>query len=80
MWHEGAIGIPKDGNSRIAHYWVKAGKRKSKNGINGGKITQMLIKIGGETILDYNNGWIKEPDEEDQMAMVAYYICLKEYN
>ena len=47
MWHEGTIGIPKDGNSRIAHYWVKTYSKKHKNGINGGKIAKLLIRIQG---------------------------------
>ena len=80
MWHEGTIGIPKDGNSRIAHYWVKTYSKRNKNGINGGKIAKLLIKIGNETVADYDGGWIVEPDENDHMVMVAYSILLNEYN
>ena len=80
MWHEGTIGIPKDGNSRIAHYWVKTYSKKHKNGINGGKIAKLLIRIEGESVADYDGGWIVEPDDNDYMIMVAYSILLKEYN
>ena len=56
-WHEGTIGIPKEGNNRIAHYWVKSYARKSQYGIEGGKISKLLIRIGGETVADYDRGW-----------------------
>lgn len=79
-WHEGTIGIPKDGNNRVAHYWVKNYKNRNKNAIDGGKISKLLIKIGNETVADYDNGWICKPDEDDYMVMVAYSILLKEYN
>lgn len=80
MWHEGTIGIPKDGNNRIAHYWVKTYKCKNKKAINGGKISKLLIRIDGVTVADYDNGWICKPDEDDHMVMVAYCILLQEYN
>ena len=80
MWHEGTIGIPKDGNSRIAHYWVKTYNKKNKNGINGGKISKLMIKIDGEIVANYDRGWDIKPDEEDQQANIALYICLDQYN
>lgn len=80
MWHEGTIGIPKDGNSRIAHYWVKNYKEGSEFGINGGRISKLLIRIEGKTVADYDRGWNIEPDENDEQIMIAYSILLKEYN
>lgn len=80
MWHEGTIGIPKDGNTRIAHYWVKSYKEGSEFGINGGKISKLMIRMGGETVADYDRGWNIEPDENDEQIMIAYSILLKEYN
>ena len=67
-WHEGTIGIPKEGHNRIAHYWVKSYARKSQYGIEG------------ETVADYDRGWIKEPDENDEMVQIAIAILMKEYN
>ena len=57
LWHEGTIGIPKEGHNRIAHYWVKSYARKSQYGIEGGKISKLLIRIGGDTVADYDRGW-----------------------
>lgn len=78
--HEGCIGIPKDGNSRAAHYWVKSYARKSQYGIEGGRISKLLIRIGGETVADYDRGWNVEPDENDEMVQIAIAILMKEYN
>lgn len=80
LWHEGTIGIPKDGNNRIAHYWVKSYARKSQYGINGGKISKLLIRIAGETVADYDRGWNVEPDENDEAVQIAIAILMKEYN
>ena len=80
-WHEGTIGIPqKDGSAKIAKYLVKANTIKSKNGINGGKITKLSIRIEGEYVAKYDGGWEIEPDENNQNVMVAYCICLQSYN
>ena len=80
-WHEGTIGIPvKGGSSKIAHYWVKAYARKSEQGINGGKITKLSIKIDGEWVANYDRGWDIEPDKNDEAAQIALCILLTEYN
>ena len=51
MWSEGTIGIPdaKDkGKYTVCHYWVKHYEEPSeKYGINGGKISKLMIKING---------------------------------
>lgn len=54
MWHEGTIGIPlsaKGEETKIAHYWVKAYDEGSEFGINGGKISKLMIKIDGQTVV-----------------------------
>ena len=83
MWHEGTIGIPlsaKGQETKIAHYWVKAYDEGSEYGINGGRISKLRITIDGQTVVCYDRGWDIEPDENDQAVMVAYSICLQEYN
>lgn len=81
MWHEGTIGIPvgKDG-MKVAHYWVKAFDEPSHWGINGGRISKLMIKIDGEVVANYDRGWDIEPGEDDQQANIALYICLDQYN
>ncbi len=82
LWHEGTIGIPVTGSkeTKIAHYWVKAYDEGSEFGINGGKISKLQIRINGETVVSYDRGWDIEPDENDEAALIAYSICLDQYN
>ena len=79
-WHEGTIGIPTKGETKIAHYWVKAYEEGSVYGINEGRISKLEIRIGGETVVHYDRGWDIEPDENDEAAQIAYAICLNDYN
>ena len=80
-YHEGTIGIPqKDGSSKIAHYWVKAYEEGSAYGIDEGRISKLLITIGGETVANYDRGWDIKPAEDDEAAQIAYAILLNEYN
>lgn len=51
----------------------------SEFGINGGKISKLMIKIDGQTVVNYDRGWDVEPDENDQIVMIAYSICLQDY-
>lgn len=60
--------------------WVKSYARKSQYGIEGGKISKLLISIGGETVADYDRGWNVKPDENDEMVQIAVAILMKEYN
>lgn len=81
MWHEGTIGIPrKDGNSVIAHYWVKAYEESNIYGIEEGRITTLTIRIKGEITCHYDGGWEVEIDKDDEPTFIAYSILLKEYN
>ena len=66
MWHEGIIGI-----GRVAvKYWVKAYKIRSQFGIEGGKISKLILERKGTTIANYDRGWDIEPaDENTQLAL-----------
>ena len=44
MWKEGCILV----NHRRYHYWIKQWDTGSKFGINGGRISKLMIKRGGE--------------------------------
>ena len=73
MWSEGVIGIPdaKDKEKYTkCHYWVKHYDEPSETyGINGGRISKLMIKIDGETVCNYDRGWdIKPVDEGTQLA------------
>ena len=82
MWSEGTIGIPdaKDkGEYTVCHYWVKHYEEPSEEyGINGGKISKLMIKINGTVAANYDRGWDIEP--EDEPTQLAYMILLQNYN
>ena len=81
LWKEGSIGIPlKDGGKKIAHYWAKVYDEGSEFGIDEGRISKLTIKIDGKTVVNYDRGWDIEPDENDRATMIAYSICIQEYN
>ena len=83
LWHEGTIGInafSEDKKTVGARYWVKAYDEGSEFGIDGGRISKLRITINGETVVSYDRGWDIKPDENNEAAMIAYSICLKEYN
>ena len=68
MWAEGSIKIE---NSSL-QYWVK------DYGIDGGRISKLMLKRNGEIAYNYDRGPDIEPvDEETEMALV---ILMKEYN
>ena len=82
MWSEGTIGIP-DANIKdkytVCHYWVKHYEEPSETyGINGGKISKLMIKRGGEIVCNYDRSWDVNPVDEDTEFALA--ILMKDYN
>lgn len=83
FWHEGTIGIPEkgkglQGKATIARFWVKAYDEGSEYGIDGGRISKMMIEINGETVCNYDRGWDIMPETEE--ANIAYAILIDSYN
>ncbi len=79
--HNGIIGVP-DANDKTKYtacqYEVTCNKTKSrKNGLNGGKITRLTIRVRGTVTASYDKGWIIEPqDEPSQIALcILLYDC-----
>lgn len=70
MWKEGSIKV---GNS-IFHYWIKQWDEGSKFGIDGGRISKLTIKRGGEEVVNYDRGWDIQPSDPD--AQLALEIIL----
>lgn len=74
MWKEGTILIQKQGY----RYWVKQYEVGSQYGIDGGRVSKLMIKRGGEVVCNYDRGWdIKPVDENTEFALA---ILLKDYN
>ena len=80
-WKEGAIWAPtENGKKLVVKYYVKANKRKSKYGIEGGKITGLILNTKDETLAYYagEKGWVFEPHTE--AAQIALKILMMDYN
>lgn len=81
LWSEGTIKIPdaKDkAKTTWCHYWVKHYDEPSEFGINGGRISKLMIKVNDKVTANYDRGWDVEP--KDQETKMAYMILLKNYN
>lgn len=74
MWSEGVIGIPdaKDKKKYTkCHYWVKHYDEPSETyGINGGRISKLMIKIDGETVCNYDRDWDIHPTCKEAPALI----------
>lgn len=78
MWTEGVIGIPQDiaGTPTHVHYWVKHYEEPSQYDINNGRISKLMLKIGGEIVCNYDRGWDVRP--VNKAAEAALEILLHE--
>ena len=74
MQHEGALNV----YGIHYRYSMTVAADKTKNGIEGGKITMLRMSVDGETVCEYDRRWIKEPDNAN--TELAAEILLHEYN
>jgi len=75
MWAEGSIKV---GDS-IFHYWVKHYEEPSVDyGIDGGRISKLMLKRNGEIAYNYDRVLDIEPVDKDTETTLA--ILMKEYN
>ena len=65
MWKEGSLKV----YGSIFHYWIKVYDEGSQYGIEGGKISKLMLKRDGKIVCNYDRGWdIKPVDEATQLA------------
>ena len=74
MWHEGSLKV----YDSIFHYWMKVYDEPSQYGINGGKISKLMIKRNGQIVCNYDRGWDVQPVDED--TQFAYEILVHTEN
>ena len=81
MWSQGTIGVPNgDGTYTTCRYWVKHYDEPSETyGNNGGRVSNLITKLDGETVCNYDRGWDIEP-ADDLPTQMAYCILLENYN
>ena len=74
MWKEGSIKA----NGEIFHYWIKQYEEASRYGINGGRISKLMLKRDGKIVSNYDRGWDIEPTDEN--ARLATEILIHTEN
>jgi len=66
MWKEGTIKI----QNSIFHYWIKVYDEPSHFGIDGGRISKLMLKRKNEIVCNYDRGWdIKPVDKDTESAL-----------
>ena len=66
MWKESSIKV----NGEVFHYWMKQYDKGSEWGIDGGRISKLMLKRNGKIVCNYDRGWDVEPiDENTQLAL-----------
>lgn len=66
MWKESSIKV----NGEVFHYWMKQYEEGSEWGIEGGRISKLMLKRDGKIVCNYDRGWDIEPtDENTQLAL-----------
>ena len=74
MWKEGSLKV---GNS-VFHFWAKCFDEPSEFGIDGGKVSKLMLKRNTKVAYNYDRGLDVAPADED--TEIALAILLKEYN
>lgn len=77
MWTEGTIGVKNaEGNYRAVHYWYRHFDEPSEEyGIDGGRISKLVLRQDGELVYDYGRGWDIPPqtlEAEQALAILMY--------
>jgi hypothetical protein len=66
MWKEGSLRVYES----IFQYWMKVYETGSKFGIDGGKISKLMLKRNGVIVANYDRGWdVKPADTDTQLAV-----------
>lgn len=61
MWKEGSIKV----NGDIFRYWMKQYDKGSEWGIDGGRISKLMLKRDGKIVCNYDRGWDIKPADEN---------------
>lgn len=75
MWKEGSIRVYGD----IFHYWMKQYSKGSQYGINGGRISKLMLKRNGEVVYNYDRGEDVAPADETTELALALLLHSENY-
>ena len=74
LWKEGVLRVMGSNY----HYWAKVYDTGSEWGIDGGRVSKLMLKRDGEIVCNYDRGWDIQPS--DPGTQLAMEILLHEYN
>ena len=74
MWKQGTLKI----NGKVYRYWIKQYDTGSVYGIDGGRISKLMIKLEGKIVCSYERGWDIQPTDDE--AKEALNMILKAEN
>jgi hypothetical protein len=74
MWEEGTLEIGKS----VFRYCIKVYGEGSDYGIEGGRISKLMLKRKGNVVCNYDRGWDIRPRDED--TRLALESLMKTYN
>ena len=70
MWKESSIKV----GGEVFHYWMKQYEEGSQWGIEGGRISKLMLKRNGEIVCNYDRGWDVEPADENTRIATEHLI------
>ena len=74
MWKEGSLRV----NGDIFHYWMKQFDEGSEWGIDGGRISKLMLKRNGKIVYNYDRGEDVVP--VDKNTAIALELLLHSEN
>lgn len=70
MWKEGGLKV----HSSIYHYWMKVYEEPSRFGIDGGKVSKLMLTRDDRVVVNYDRGWDIEPSDPDTQLAVEILL------
>ena len=70
MWKEGSLRV----NGDIFHYWMKIYDTGSRFGIDGGRISKLMLKRNDEIVYNYDRGEDITPVDENTILAVQLLL------
>ena len=75
MWKEGSLRV----NGDIFHYWMKQFDEGSEWGINGGRISKLMLKRNGEIVFNYDRSEDVAPVDENTALALEILLHSENY-
>ncbi len=77
MWREGAILIPTEEGKTVVHYIAKVYDVGSWYGIEGSRISKLMLKENGRVTYNFDRG--EDIPPQNEAAEIALTILMQEY-